>query len=500
MSEAPDQPWYRRPFVWVYSTYHAEGYPYTLVNTVADAIFVAHGASLAWVGLTSLLHLPWNLKFLWAPWVDLYETKRRWTLGLEVILSVLLVLLAMGSATAYVLTLVGLVFAVTAVVSATHDIAIDGFYLEALDEAGQSRYVGLRAAAYRVAMASGGGIVWLGGRWGWTLALFVAAAGMVVPLLVHVLVLPRVETRQRPFGQLLARCLRPRIFLGVAVVALGVALHLRAGWLDPVFGAVGAAVSKIPFLGGLDLGSWIGLLLLAALLGALAALPWIQRRMVASDSEYARGFVEFLRQPHAGRILAFVILFRVGESFLLKMRLPFLVNEVGMSMEFYGSVIVIVGVIASMVATLVGGYLIGQHGLRRWLWPFVLSQNVLNLLYMGVALVPDPVALDLGVLTALIALEHLGAGLGIAVFMVYLMRCCDPRYRATHMAILTAIMSLGFTLAGAFSGFLAEALGFGLYFGLTFVATIPGMILIFFIPYIDGRPGGDAKQEPGAEA
>jgi len=128
-----------------------------------------------------------------------------------------------------------------------------------------------------------------------------------------------------------------------------------------------------------------------------------------------------------------------------------------------------------------------RHGLRRWIWPFVLAQNVLNLLYVGMALGSFGVTPGLAALTALIAFERFGEGLGTAVFMVYLMRCCDPAHKAAHMAILTALMSVGFTVAGAVSGWLAEGLGFASYFGFSFLATIPGMVLIFVIPHLDGR-------------
>src|SRR5690606_41994524 len=90
-------------------------------------------------------------------------------------------------------------------------------------------------------------------------------------------------------------------------------------------------------------------------------------------------------------------------------------------------------------------------------------------------------------LTTVIAIEHAGAGLGTAVFMVYLMRTCDPAHKAGHFAIVSALMSLSFTVAGVASGFLAEAIGFANYFGFTFLATIPSMLLIFFIPHLDGR-------------
>src|SRR5690606_11309352 len=84
-------------------------------------------------------------------------------------------------------------------------------------------------------------------------------------------------------------------------------------------------------------------------------------------------------------------------------------------------------------------------------------------------------------------LENFGEGLGTAVFMVYLMRCCAPEHKAAHMAILTALMSVSFTVAGVGSGFVADALGLWRYFALSFAATIPGMLLVLTIPHLAGR-------------
>src|SRR5690606_33844142 len=126
-----------------------------------------------------------------------------------------------------------------------------------------------------------------------------------------------------------------------------------------------------------------------------------------------------------------------------------------------------------------------RHGLRRWLWPFLLAQNVLNLLYAALASWAEPGDLGLGTITVVVAVEHFGAGLGTAVFMVYLMRCFHPRNKAAHLALLTALASVGFTLAGVASGALAELLGYGPYFMLTFLATLTSMVLVFVVPHLD---------------
>src|SRR5690606_3766713 len=152
------------------------GFPYTIVNNLAEILFKALGASYALIGLSSVLHLPWNLKFLWGPLVDQHETKRRWIVTVQIAISVALVALALLVQTES-LWLVGGVLAVVALLSATQDIAIDGYYLEALDGRAQSRFVGFRAMAFRVATiaVAGLGLVVID-RIGWSLGLFAMAA------------------------------------------------------------------------------------------------------------------------------------------------------------------------------------------------------------------------------------------------------------------------------------------------------------------------------------
>jgi PAT family beta-lactamase induction signal transducer AmpG len=479
----------RREHAWVSTTYFAEGYAYAMVNSVADILFKELGASLQVVGLTALFHLPWNLKFLWAPFLDDYETKRRWLIAIEVVLTAVILLLGLLAAVGGVSLLpLAVGFLVLGLMSATHDIAIDGFYLEALDDRDQSNFVGYRAAAYKIAMVLvGGPLIYVCATLGWTLGLLIAALIMALLLGLHVWLLPRSETPRRPWTAL-AKLASWRTLPLLVAAALLFVLEYRWALATELQFAGERLAASFPWLAAVGVGGWVGLGLLLALLVLLLRLPKLRRRMAnASGSNYASSFVSFLAQPKVGLMLAFILLFRTGESFLMKMKWPFFDDVVGLDLAFYSEVNGIVGVAASFVATIVGGRLIARDGLRAWIWPFVLAQNVLNLLYMGLAMAPDPTAISPVTLTAVIALEHAGAGLGTAVFMVYLMRTCDPAHKAGHFAIVSALMSLSFTFAGVLSGFLAEALGFALYFAFTFVATVPSMVLIFFVPHLDGR-------------
>ena len=462
----------RAAHVWVASTYFAEGYPYSIVNNLAEVVFASLGASLGAVGLTSLFHLPWNLKFLWAPLVDAYGTKRRWLLGVELALTVTLLFASLTVSSRDALLPLAAAFLFLALLAATHDVTIDGFYLTVLDESEQSRFVGLRQLAYKLAnlLVRGPAIV-LAGLIGWRLGMLALAGIMAALTVAHAFLLPRDEVERRSFGELGAWLFAPRVLVPVALVG-GAALGLRR--LSPHLAST--RLGRVPAEAYLALG-------------LAAGLVWLRRRrgVGGAESPYRAAFSGFLAQPQAGVILAFVLLFRTGESFLQKMKWPFLRDALHLSLGQYGIANGTLGVAASFTGTLLGGYLISRHGLRRWIWPFVVAQNGLHLLYVVLAMGAERGAVSLPAITAVICIEHVGEGLGTAVFTVFLMRCCDPEHRAAHMAIVTALMSIGFTVAGMASGYLAEALGFVRYFAFTFVVTIPSMALILVLPYLDGR-------------
>lgn len=478
--------WWTKPRAWVTTTYFAEGWPYAVVNNLAEVLFTELGAGLVVVGLTSIFHLPWNLKFLWGPLIDDYETKRRWLLATEVVLSVLLLVLGFLSTTSSLLIAISACFILIAFMSATHDGAVDGYYLEGLDEEGQARWVGYRAAAYRVAtILVLGQLVVAADAFGWFWAFAIAAGVMGLLTLYHHRALPDVETPRLPIRGLVKIVLRPRLLTGAAVLAAIIVLWRTTGF-SVDFG-LAQATSRIPVIRNLPVGGWIGLTFLVILVVAIIRLSSIKARLEKRDSSYAQSFVHFLEQPRIEAVLLFLLLFRTGESLLQKMRYPFLKNEVGMTLAQYGYINGNIGWGASVAGTLLGGWLISRQGLRRWVWPFVLLQNGLNLLYWWMATHDDPSLIADQVVGGIMIAEHFGAGLGTAVFMVYTMRCCDPRHKAANMAVVTSMMSLGFTLAGAISGDLAESLGFETYFLVTFFVTVPSMLLLLVVPHLDGR-------------
>ena len=186
---------------WTASTYFDEGLPFSLVQQVSVQFFTAAGASLQVIGLLSLFGLPWNLKFAWSPLLDLFANKKRWLVIMELLLG--------GVAAALIwpaqhmnLDLAAKIFILMAILSATHDMAVDGYYIQILEEDAQAAFSGVRVAAYRVAMLVGnGGLVILAGWVSWT-ACFLAAAIMLWGLaLLHRVLLPPAPDAINSSGQ-----------------------------------------------------------------------------------------------------------------------------------------------------------------------------------------------------------------------------------------------------------------------------------------------------------
>jgi len=169
---------------WVAVLYFAEGFPFGIVNDALPVFFRIHGIRLADIGLLSLVGLPWTLKFLWAPAVDLWGRRRTWVVGCQILLALgLLAVLAVDPS--HVNAILWAVVLGLAFFSATQDIAIDAYTIELLDEKEMGPANGVRVTAYRVALIAAGGLfVALAGLIGWPAAFVGAAAIMAVTCLL----------------------------------------------------------------------------------------------------------------------------------------------------------------------------------------------------------------------------------------------------------------------------------------------------------------------------
>lgn len=210
---------------WVLTTYFAEGLPYSLVHQViAQQYFTDAGLSYAALGLTALLHAPWNAKFLWAPLIDRWGNAKRWLIGAQLALAGALlaasVLAGAWAVQPMILLLVGMAF-----MAATNDIAIDTYYMRALAKPEQARFTGARVMAYRAALVAGnGGLVVLAGVAGWSVALGVGAVALFASAMLHRIYLapdPPGEARGLPLrATVVSFFQRPGIALALAFIVL----------------------------------------------------------------------------------------------------------------------------------------------------------------------------------------------------------------------------------------------------------------------------------------
>jgi PAT family beta-lactamase induction signal transducer AmpG len=191
----------RNPWSFIPTLYFAEGMPYILVNAVSVILYKKMGIDNALItASTSLLYLPWVIKMFWAPFVDTNSTKRNWVVFTQFAMTLCLALVAFTLHLPSFFTLSLAVFFIAAFVSATHDIAADGFYLLSLNEADQAGFVGIRSTFYRFSMIFGSGfLVWFAGFLeiktgsiisGWTVAFGLAATVYALLFIYHKFILP----------------------------------------------------------------------------------------------------------------------------------------------------------------------------------------------------------------------------------------------------------------------------------------------------------------------
>nr|MBF0221616.1 MFS transporter [Desulfobulbaceae bacterium] len=478
--------------VWAFSTYFAEGFPYTIIRTISSFYFRAQGMSLEGLGVTSVFGLPWVLKFLWGPLVDTFGTKRKWLLLTESLLCCLFVLTAFLTPLNQAVPFIAVLFFAGSFLAATHDIAIDGFYMEALNLEEQAKFLGYRVMAYRIAMMTGTGVVsTVGAVYNWTLAFCLAATIMIALLILNNFLLPKTEIESKALKIPSAQFIKTHSFKIIVIALLIISLRAFSNSAfytdlqqDHLF------LKKLSFPVLISLTLFLGLFIV-----------WLLRRRLHKfitdnpESFYARSFHSFIDRDKIGTILGFIICIRSGEYMLSTMYSPFIV-DLGLKTH-YGWISAGIGLPCSIVGAIIGGWCIAKYSLKKMIWPFLFLQNVTNLIYMLLALKLSALvtANTGGEITQIVTSEQIAAvatvhafdqfsgGLGTAVLMTFLMRICLPEFKASHYAIGTGLMSISGLYAGVVSGFLTSWVGYGYFFGISFLISVPGMFLAALIPH-----------------
>jgi PAT family beta-lactamase induction signal transducer AmpG len=195
-------------------------------------------------------------------------------------------------------------------------------------------------------------------------------------------------------------------------------------------------------------------------------------------------FRDYFSQPKIGLILAFILFYRFGESMVSKMSAPFLIDSIekgglGLSTQEVGSIVGVVGVAGLTLGGIVGGITLSKYGLKRCLFPMVLSMNIPNLFYVWAAYTQPSV----NAVYAIVGVDQFGYGFGFSAYMVYLMFLSQGSKNPTsHFAISTGLMALGAIAAGALSGYIEEAFSYTGFFIATLILSLPGLLVLRFLP------------------
>lgn len=169
---------------------------------------------------------------------------------------------------------------------------------------------------------------------------------------------------------------------------------------------------------------------------------------------------------------------------------PAFIVDIGLKRE-YGWISGFISLPAAIFGALLGGWLISRFGIKRTIWPLILAQNLTNLVYMFLAfdlqsfVLNDQTKIGLGGLLKVIGVhsfDQFASGLGNAVLMVFLMNLCRVEFKAAHYAIGSGLMNLSGLFAGMSSGFIAASFGYAWLFGLSFLYSVPSMIVLLWTP------------------
>ncbi len=466
----------RSKMFWVGILYFAEGLPLGIFYDVFPVHFRQQGIELWKIGFMSLLGLAWTLKFLWAPAVDHYRHHRRWMFVVEALMAAVMVAFAIhGEFGPWVWFAIGMF----TLLSATNDIAIDGYTIEMLDKREMGLANGLRIGFYRVGMLAAGFILILSDHIGWS-GTYLSAAGIL--LLTGSLILfraPKEKPYRRPAGIRLTTELKnlsrhPLAFGTVILFLLGTLwlVDRTVRWSEQVEGFWWYAFGAGAFLTSLSVLRHRG--------------ETAERESTPERGPMFGTLLEMLRRPYILPVIGFILIFKLGDAAMGFMVKPFWVDA-GFSASQIGLVSVNLGLILSIAGGIVGGWITDRIGIFHALWILGLAQAFSNLGYAGAAwLLPlgevnsggELALTHQAIMYGASGLESFTGGLGTAAFLAFLMAIVDKRASATEYALLSSIFALSRSVAGWAGGFGAESMGYAPYFLLTFFLSFPAYLLL----------------------
>jgi PAT family beta-lactamase induction signal transducer AmpG len=410
------------PWAWVPTLYLAMGTPMITVSVVAAIMYKNLGLSNTEIALyTGSMYLPWVLKPLWAPLLEMFFTKRLFVLAMEFGIAATLacVGLALGLPSYLAASLTFLW--VVGFASATQDIAADGVYIAAMSPKQQAQFVGVQGICWNAGRLLASGVMVECTQWmhrdlalswqtTWSFVMFALALVMTLLGIWHLRALPRNEQAGEHTVRSLALAARA----------------MRDTWLS--------------FL----------------------QKPQIwQMLAVVFFYRFGEGFIE-----------------KIGPLFLMDARSA---GGLGLDNAALGRINGSYATVGFLSGTLLGGLIAAKMTLRRSFWLLAVALNVPHLTYFFLALQQPE---SHGLIATVVTIEKFGYGFGSVGHMLYMMQQLAPGpYRTAHYAFATGIMGLCMMLTGMVSGALQEQLGYVQFFTLVLGASVPPIVLAWRAPF-----------------
>lgn len=451
---------------WIGILYFAEGFPLGIFYELFPVYFRQQNIALSDIGLLSLLGLSWTFKFIWAPAIDYFRHHRRWMFSVDIAMGLVMLLFAFQAGFApWLLYAIGLF----TLLSATNDIAIDGYTIEMLNKNELGLANGLRIGFYRVGMLASGFILVLSDYLDWTGAYLCAAAVLFLTAFV---------------------CLKAPKEKDISVdKSISVLQELLTLLRNPLY-----FLLAILFLSGLILGALkftysAAILLSSAFVILIGAKVFLQKN---EDTRFEKGpmfgaLLEILRRPYILPVILFVLIFKLADSSMGFMVKPFWVDA-GFSASEIGLVSVNLGIGLSIAGGIAGGWYTDRVGIFRGLWVLGLLQAFSNLGYAFAAhvipITETVVAIPMThtvIIYSASAIESFTGGLGTAAFLAFLMAIVNKQHSATEYALLSSLFALSRSVAGWAGGYGAETMGYSDYFLLTFFLAFPAYLLLHWV-------------------
>lgn len=387
---------------------------------------------------TTLLYFPWFLKGLWSPFVDILRTKRWWVIAMQALMTVLCILLT---------------------ISLPHPAA---------------EMIAAKATSVSV--------------FRWTLVLFIITAFASA---TH-------DIAADGYYMLAHDTKSQAAFIGIRSTFYRIAAIFSQGAIVYIAGYLENKTGDIPLAWQLTLGV-VSVIMLGVTLYHSFFLPKPaedQPREGTSSREVwmelRDSFVTFFTKPGVGLAVAFMLLYRLSEGFLVKLSQPFLVDSkeamirdgqifgggLALNTDTVGLLYGTFGVACLLLGGILGGIYISRHGLRRSLWLMAAALTLPSFVYCYLSMAQPE---SLWLIGTAVSFEQFGYGFGFTAYMMYMMHFSEGKYKTAHYAICTAFMALSMMIPGFVAGALEMAVGYTAFFWIANACSITTFIITYFV-------------------